>query len=340
MAPRAEVTLPSHTSHTGRDSPGSLRGVGSSSTAYVHSDDPPPEARLARIAGRQHGVVTHRQLAALGIRGTAVARRVAAGRLVRLYRGVFAVGHVQRTRETRWIAAVMACGQGAALSHLDAAALWQIYESRGRAIHVTTTTRSPRTLAGIRVHRARRLDPADVTKKDGIPVTTVARTLIDLTDVLASDRVLRAIREAEYLKLLDPDTLIAAVQRATGRKRLTELKKALQRHRPGQIVREELEHRFLELVHAAGLADPQTNVKVKTRRRIYEVDCLWPDQRVAVELDGRAAHIRAAAFEEDRSRDAALTATGLRPLRFTWRRLTEEPEDVLAELKATLSGRM
>jgi very-short-patch-repair endonuclease len=240
----------------------------------------------------------------------------------------------------RWIAAVMACGRGSFLSSLDAAGLWAIYESHATTIHVTTTTRSSRTLPGIKVHRARRLDPADVTTKDGIPVTTVARTLVDLTDILPSDRILKAMREAEYLRLLDIDSLIAAVQRANGRKRLTELTKAIERHRPGQIVRKELEHRFLELLHEAGLPDPQTNVKTRTRRRTYEVDCLWPDAGVAVELDGRAAHVRAEAFEEDRARDAALTATGLRPLRFTWRRLTEEPEHVLAELEATLSGRM
>jgi very-short-patch-repair endonuclease len=303
-------------------------------------------------------MVTLRQLDAIGIRGTSVKRRVANGGLVRIYRGVYAVGHVQRTREARWMAAVMACGRGCFLSHLDAAALWRIYDSRASAIHVLTVARSARRLPGasaihvltvarsarrlpgIKVHRARRLDPADVTTKDGIPVTTVARTLVDLTDVLPSDRILRAIREAEYLTLLDTDTLTAAVQRATGRRRLTKLTKAIERHRPGQIVREELEHRFLELVHAAGLPDPETNVKVKTRLRTYEVDCLWRREGVAVELDGRAAHARAAAFEEDRARDAALTATALRPLRFTWRRVTEEPEDVLAELKATLSGRM
>jgi very-short-patch-repair endonuclease len=306
----------------------------------VPSDDTPPEVRLARIAARQHGRVTLRQLEAIGIRGTSVKRRVASGRLVRVYRGVYAVGHVQRTREGRWIAAVMACGPGAFLSHLDAASLWGIYKSNRTTIHVTTRARSARRVPGIRIHRARRLDPADVTTKDAIPVTTVARTLVDLSDVLPHDRLLRAMREAEYLKLLDRDTLIAAVQRANGRKHLRELTKAIERHTPGQIVRDELEHRFLELVHQAGLPDPQTNVKVKTRRRTYEVDCLWPDQRVAVELDGRAAHVRAAAFEEDRARDAALTATGLRPLRFTWRRVTEEPGDVLAELKATLSGRM
>jgi predicted transcriptional regulator of viral defense system len=131
--------------------------------------------------------VTHRQLGVIGIRGSAITRRVAAGRLVRRYRGVYSVGHVQNTPEARWIAAVMACGPGAVLSHLDAAALWKIYKSNGTTIHVTTTSRSGRTPRGIRVHRARRLDPADVTKKDGIPVTTVARTLVDLTDLLTSD---------------------------------------------------------------------------------------------------------------------------------------------------------
>jgi very-short-patch-repair endonuclease len=314
--------------------------VGSFNAAYEHSDDPPPDARVARIAGRQHGHVTHRQLGVVGIRGSAITRRVAAGLLVRRYRGVYAVGHVPDTPEARWIAAVMACGPGAVLSHLDAAVLWKIYETKGSAIHVTTTTRSPRTLRGIKAHRARTLDPADVTTKDGIPVTTVARTLVDLTDLLPSDRILRAMREADYLKLLDIDSLIAAVERAKGRTHLGELTKAIERHRPGQIVRSKLEHRFLELLHEAGLPDPETNVKVETRRRTYEVDCLWPDQRVAVELDGKAAHARAAAFEEDRARDAALTALGIRPLRFTWHRITEEPGDVLAELKATLSGRM
>jgi predicted transcriptional regulator of viral defense system len=295
---------------------------------------------LARIAGRQHGVVTLRQLRAIGLSDTAVRRRVEAGRLHRLYRGVFAVGHMPRTREARWIAAVMACGPGAVLSHLDAAALWQIYESRGRNVHVTTPGRAGRTLPGITAHRARNLHPDDVTVKDGIPVTTVAKTLIDLTDRLTTDRVLRAMREAEYLGLLDLPTLDAAVQRARGRRRLVALSEARARHTPGQIVKEELEHRFLELLHAADLPKPETNVKVKTRRRTYEVDCLWRDEGVVVELDGRAAHQRAAAFEEDRARDAALSAIGLRPLRFTWHRVTREGREVVLELTATLRGRL
>jgi hypothetical protein len=272
---------------------------------------------------------------AIGIDDSGIRRRVAQGRLHRVHQGVYAVGHPTLTAEARWMAAVIACGQGAVLSHLDAAALWRIYKGTGARVHVTVA--SSRRAAGLWVHRARRLHLDDVTVKKGIPVTTVARTLVDLTDVLGSDRILRAIREAEFLRLLDHQALNAAVKRAHGRKRLTVLKEAIQAHTPGQIVREELEHRFLELVRAAGLPPPETNVKITARGRTYEIDCLWREQRVAVELDGRAAHARTAAFESDRRKDAALNAIGLRPLRFTWLRVTREPGDVIAELDATLA---
>jgi very-short-patch-repair endonuclease len=235
------------------------------------------------------------------------------------------------------MAAVIACGSGAVLSHFDAAALWKIYKGEGSRVHVTTTSRSRQSVPGVQVHRARRLDPQDVTVKDGIPLTSVARTLVDLTDVLGPDRILRAMREADYLRLLDLDALNAAVQRAHGRRRTGALKQAIATHTPGQIVRDELEHRFLELVRQAGLAAPETNRKVQTKRRSYQIDCLWRRQRVAVELDGRAAHARTMAFESDRRKDAALTAIGLRPLRFTWHRVTTEGHDVIAELEATLA---
>ena len=231
----------------------------------------------------------------------------------------------------------MASGPGAVLSHLDAAALWRIYDGTGARIHVTTVTRSSRAVQGVQIHRARRLDPDDITVKDGIPVTSVARTFVDLTDVLGRDRILRALREADFLRLLDLDSLNAAVQRGHGRQRLTMLKEALAHHTPGQIVRSELEHRFLELVREAGLPAPETNVKVKARRRGYEIDCFWREQQVAVELDGRAAHARTLAFESDRRKDAALNAIGLRPLRFTWFRIAREASDVIAELEDTLA---
>lgn len=216
--------------------------------------------------------------------------------------------------------------------------MWRVYRGEGARIHVTTTNRSGQAIPGLWIHRARRLDAQDVTAKDGIPVTTVARTLVDLTDMLGPDRILRAMREADYLRILDLDALDAAVERARGRKGLQVVRQALAHHRPGQIVRDELEHRFVELVRAAGLPPPDTNVRVQTRRRRYTVDCLWREQRVAVELDGRAAHARTLAFESDRRKDAALSAVGLHPLRFTWYRVTNEPEEVIAELGATLSS--
>jgi very-short-patch-repair endonuclease len=291
---------------------------------------------MAALAGKQHGVVCRRQLARIGLDGSAIRRRVAKGRLHRVFPGVYSVGHARLTTEARWMAAVLACGPGAVLSHLDAAALWGIYAGAGARVHVLVLSR--RAIAGLCIHRARRLHPDDVTTYTGIPVTTVARTLVDLTDVLNRGRVLRAMREAEYQRLLDQDALTAAVERARGRRRLGALKAAMARHRPGQIVRDELEHRFLELIHDAGLPEPETNVRVRTKRRTYEVDCLWRNEGVAVELDGRAAHERTEAFEEDRRRDAALTAIGLRPVRFTWKRVTGEGREVTAELSAAFAA--
>lgn len=232
------------------------------------------------------------------------------------------------------MAAVLACGEGAALSHLDAASLWEIYDASGPRIHVLA--RSDRRVPTLRVHRARRVHPADVTERDGIPVTTVARTLVDLTDVLREDRILRAMREAEFKRLLDHDALNAAVQRGRGRRDIGALKRAIAIHHPGQVVRDELEHRFLELVRGADIRSPETNVRVKTRRRVYTVDCLWRAEGVAVELDGRAAHARVTAFEQDRERDAALSAVGLRPVRFTWHRVHVDGREVIAELLAML----
>ena len=292
--------------------------------------------RVARLAGRQHGVVSHRQLVAIGLGRNAIARRVRAGRLHRLHRGVYAVGHLPRTPEARWLAAVMAAGAGAALSHLDAAALWRIYDGLGPRIHVTTATRSGQEIPGLLIHRARRLHPDDVTTKDGIPVTTVARTLVDLAGELPEERHRRAIREANFQGLLDPTALSAAVDRARGRHELRALRKGANTDRG--VVRSELEHRFLELVRDAGLPAPETNVRVATKRRVYEVDCLWRSAGVVVELDGRAAHARAEAFERDRERDASLTGIGLRPLRYTWRRVTDDGDEVAAELRDVLAA--
>jgi Protein of unknown function (DUF559) len=232
------------------------------------------------------------------------------------------------------MAAVVACGQGAVLSHLDAAVLWGFYDRVGPRVHVTV--KSHRRVEGLILHRTRRLDPDEVTTKDCIPVTTVERTFIDLTDQLSENRLLRTMREAEYQRLLDLDALSAAVERAHGRRTLKALKHALAQHRPGQIIRGELEHRFAELWRGTERREPETNVPVSVNGKTYVIDCLWRDEGIAVELDGRDAHERALAFEADRRRDAALSAIGLRPIRFTWQRVTYDGEGVLADLTAAM----
>ena len=200
--------------------------------------------RLARISARQHGVVGRRQLLALGFDDDRIRRRVGRS-LHRVHAGVFAVGHPRLTQHGRWMAAVIACGQGAWLSYLDAALLWDFYEGTGPRIHVTV--KSHRRVQGLVLHRTRRIDPDEVATKDAIPVTTVARTLVDLAEILSEDRLLRAMREAEFKRLLELDALSAAVERAHGKPGLRALKRAIARHHPGQVIRGELEHRFARL---------------------------------------------------------------------------------------------
>jgi hypothetical protein len=291
--------------------------------------------RVARIAAKQHGVVSRRQLVAIGMSDRTIGRRIAEGRLHRVHAGVYAVGHPPLTQEARWMAAVIACGQGAVLSHLDAAVLWGFYERLGPRVHVTVKWQ--RSIDGLILHRTRRLDPDETTTRNGIPVTTVARTLVDLSEYLNEDRLLRAMREAEYQRLLDLDSLSAAVERAHGRRRLKPLNNAIAQHRPGQLIRGELEHRFAELRRGAGLPEPDTNVPIETARGTYILDCYWPEHRLAVELDGRDGHAREMAFESDRRRDAALNAIGLRLLRFTWQRVNYEPDELLADLTAAMN---
>jgi very-short-patch-repair endonuclease/predicted transcriptional regulator of viral defense system len=292
--------------------------------------------RLARIAARQHGVVGRRQLLAIGISDRGIAGRVSQGRLHRLYLGVYAVGHPRLTQAGRWMAAVVACGHGAVLSHLDAAALWGFFNGIGALIHVTVA--SHRRVKGLILHRTRRLDPEDVTVNNGIPVTTVERTFVDLTECLSEDRLLRAMREAEFQRLLDLDALNAAVERAHGRRRLKPLKDAIAKHRPGQIIRGELEHRFAELLRGTSIREPDTNVPVEARGRTYVLDCYWPEHRLAVELDGRDGHAREMAFESDRRKDAALNAIGVRLLRFTWQRVAYDGAELLADLTAAMNA--
>lgn len=269
--------------------------------------------KVAALAERQHRLVRADQLAALGWDKHAVRRRVRAGSLHRVGRGVLSVGAPSLTREGRWLAAVWSCGPGAVLSHRDAAALWQIRHSARRLIDVTTPSRNGRTAPqGVDLHRTRRLEPHEVTEQDGIPLTTPARTLADLADVLGASQYLRAVHEAEYLRLHAPPA------RIPGR-----------RNPPGntsepQLTRNALELSFLELIRQAGLPPPKVNFHVHTGTRLAERDFVWPDLRLIAEVDGYDAHTTHRAFEADRRTDAELVLEGWIVLRFTWRQVTDE----------------
>jgi very-short-patch-repair endonuclease len=280
---------------------------------------------LAELARRQWGVVTRAQLDEAGLGETGVRDWVRAGRLIRLYRGIYAVGHDRLRLEGRWLAAVMACGAGAVLSHRDAAQLWELRQSNSALIDVTVPSRNGRVRRkGIRVHRSGRLAPEEVTTRGGIPVTTVERTLLDLADVLPAQALRRAVTEAEYRDRLDNATLTAVVENNPGR-RGAKLREAIEgrRHR----TRSALEDRFLTLLARHGVAEPETNVWIDG----YEVDFLWREAGLVVETDGLSAHATREAVRRDRVRDRLLWRAGWRTIRLTADDL-EEGATVVADL--------
>jgi very-short-patch-repair endonuclease len=289
---------------------------------------------VSDLAARQHGVVSTAQLREIGLGGDAVLRRVRAGRLHRLYRGVYAVGHTALTREGRWLAAVLACGDGAALSHRSAAALWG-FRPTDRARIEVTVPRSRSGPPGVEVHRTRRLQRGDARVHRAIRVTTPARTLADLADLLPPDALARAIHEAEVLRLLDVRAVREA--HANGRRGAANLAAALVE--PAPHTRSELEARFATFCRRERLPLPLLNASVRTGDQLYELDALWPQHRVVAELDGAAFHHTRRAFHRDRERDLALAADGYVVVRLTWRQVTQRPRDVAAKLRRLLASR-
>jgi very-short-patch-repair endonuclease len=266
----------------------------------------PSDRAIVELAGRQHGIVTTAQLAAAGIGRRAIARRVERGWLIPRFRGVYQVGPVA-ARYGREMAAVLACGESAALSHHSAAAIWG-FGRRDEVVHVSVT-RDVRSREGVRVHRSLSLN---AVVHNGLPLTTPARTLEDLARTLTSEELDRAKEQAHILGLVMP-----------GDERFPE------------FTRSEAERRLKALCRKAGLPIPRTNARVAG----WEVDAFWPAQRLVVEVDGYKYHRTRRAFERDRRKDAALTVAGYRVVRITWRRLRYEPIALGAQLGALLSVR-
>ena len=282
-------------------------------------------------------MVARAQLLGIGIGEDSVEGRLRAGSLLRVHRGVYAVGHRVLSREARWLAAVLACGEGAALSHWSAAALWGIRDPRSGPIDVTSS-RKTRSRGAIRRHRAL-LEPDEATTHEGIPTTTVPRTILDLAAISDTHVAESALRQAEFLRRYDALSLPALLRRHPGHRGSPAIRTALARVReaPGQTD-SKLEERFLRFLDAHRLPRPRLNVWITAVGHRYKVDCLWPAKRQIVELDSWQAHGTRSSFQSDRSRNRRLEAAGYRVTHVTWHQLDHEASSLAADLRALLTS--
>jgi very-short-patch-repair endonuclease len=294
------------------------------------------ERAIAALAEAQHGVVTRVQLRTLGLTRHEIDDRLAAGRLHRLYRGVFAVGHRLVSQRGRWLAAVLAAGDGAVLSHTSAAELWELRASKGRWIDVTVPMKR-RAPAGVRIHRTA-LEPTEITKRGPIPVTTPLRTLLDLSTQLTVPQLEQAIRQAEYRSLATAASLASRLSSRHGQRGAKTLRQALRLANTGKgRTRSDLEIAFLAFVRNHRLPPPDLNVDLILDGHEIQADCFWPDHGLIVELDGGAAHMTTQAFYADRARDRKAQAAGLTVIRITWPDLEEDPAGLATDLASCLA---
>jgi len=292
------------------------------------------DAVLAELATRQHGVVSAAQaIAILGSRQR-LEHRVRTGRLHRLHRGVYAVGHKRVSREGWWLAAVLACGPGAALSHRAAAALHGLRPAPGREPDVTVRgDGGRRRRRGLTVHRSVVLTDEHVTVVDAIPVTDVPWTLVDLAGVVREPVLARALEQAEKLRVFDRRALEDAVELRPAAPGTRVLRALLAAQAASSLTASDAEAALLALCRAHGLPLPSMNVALGP----YVIDALWVRERLALEIDSRLHHETRAAFQRDRRRDMWLLAHGWRPARVTPEQLEFEQDDVVELLRGALA---
>lgn len=296
---------------------------------------------VARLAASQQGVITLAQLDACGLGERGTRHRVASGRLHLLFSGVYTVGHPLVSVDGRRIGAVLACGKTAALSRFSAASAWGMLNGSGRRFDVVASGRSGGRVgdeAKIDLRRTRRLPDEDVTVLRGIPITTVGRTLLDLSGFAGTRLVQRAVHEAEVMNLLDVKAVIATIERNPGRRGTRMLRAALGVSAPDPGNRE-FANRFFALCVDYRLPVPRLGVHVDGGDRLYEVDALFEKERLIVELDGGQVHRTARNFQTDRRRDSVLASCDYQTLRYTWHRLCAEPAAIARELRRVLALR-
>lgn len=301
-----------------------------------------PAHAIAEVAGRQHGVISRAQLRSLGLSDSAITARIDSGYLRPLFRGTFAVGHSAINRHAHMLAAALACGPETVVSHGSACELIGLWDVRPTLVDVIPPNWSGRAIDGIRWHRVRLPDGAEVEVREGVPCTSPSRTLVDMAGRCGWASLRRLVEQAAVLGLLDVDEIdrILALGRRRGAPRLRAILspwRGTAEQRPK--LRSRLEARLLPRLISEGLPSPRCNVKLQVDGHWLEIDMLWEKQRLAIETDGEETHGTPVAFQHDRWRDQLLVASGYRTARITWLQVRDEPSAVVNRIARMLKPR-
>lgn len=303
--------------------------------SYMRAGSAPPGRVLARIATRQHGVVSREQILALGVGSTWIHRAGVAGHIHRLHLGVYAVGHRKLTQLGRWMAAVLAAGEDSLLSHRPAGLHWGLIDRAPPMLEVVLAGPRTRYRPGIVIHRTRRMPDDHRAMRDGIPVTSPHRTLVDLAAVLPPRRLRFAVEAADRDGLLAVPDLVATCDEMSGKRGVRLLKGiALEARGPVERTKSPPERLFLREFLRHGLPEPEVNVRVEG----YEVDFLWRGANLIVEVDTYTFHRSWAQRQRDIERDADLKVKGYDVLRYPPARMRAEPGVVVAQIVALLDA--
>lgn len=292
------------------------------------------ERQIVAIADTQLGLITTAQLVALGLTQDAIERRVALGRLTRVYRGVFAVGRSDLDRHTRWKAATLACGSGALLGHLCAGGLWEVWPEPAGAPHVVMAGNGRRGPDGIAMHRMRRMEPTDVAVVDAIPVTSLELTCLHLASLLSRRSYERAVIKAARRPGWRMEEAVALCSRSSGRPGVSRFRAVVARDLTAEMRSlSELELRFVELLRANDIDLPRINHDVEAMK----VDAVWDGARAIVELDGYEFHKLPRDLRNDNARNRRLVLAGYRVIRFVWDDLLHDPGGVATAVRSLLA---
>jgi very-short-patch-repair endonuclease len=300
---------------------------------------------VATTASRQHGLVTREQLRRLGLSNDAILRWSRDGRIHRVARGVYSLGHRNISERGRIHAAALACGPGAIVSHRSAAYLLGIGERSPLVVDVVVPRQGGRKIDGIKAHRVPYPAPHELVIVDGIPCTGPARTIVDLAGTYGEKEVRETVERAASENVLDLAAIDAILESGPRRRGAPCLRRVVEDWREVaatanfEDARSLFEVKLVPLIAAAGLPMPRVNAPVETAERILEVDLLWEPERFVVEADSRRHHAIEVAFERDHRRNRELMAANYGFLRVTWREAEREPGAVLAVVRDELARR-